>query len=323
MSDDPYRRLLTIAGRQHFVFSARQARDVEMSSSTIQRYAAHGRFVRLHRGVYLIGGTEIRWQQLATGAWLACGPRSVLSFGTASAIWAFCEDVEVADVTVPATHRRSHPNVLVHKSRRLDAVGHRGFRVTSPMRTLLDLAAVEREDRLARFLDLAHRRRLVDLERFRAYLAEPFAAARPGSGVLRAMVDARDPTAPIESDPETLLFEALRMGGVPLPQPQFWVTTRRRRCRIDFAYPQARVAIEIDSWTDHGTRSAFEADRARQNELVELGWTVVRFTWLQLTTAPVDVIVTVGAALGLVPTRWTTPRGRNRTVRRPSRPLAG
>jgi hypothetical protein len=119
--------------------------------------------------VFVIAGVEIRWQQIATGAWLACGPRSVLSFSAASAVWDFTEQIEVADVTVPATHRRAHPGVRVHKSRRLDAVGHRGFRVTSPMRTLLDLAAVEGEDRLARLLDLAHRRRLVDLERFRAY----------------------------------------------------------------------------------------------------------------------------------------------------------
>jgi very-short-patch-repair endonuclease len=93
------------------------------------------------------------------------------------------------------------------------------------------------------------------------------------------------------------------------------VTTRRRRCRIDFAYPEARIAIEVDSWTDHGTREAFETDRARQNELVELGWKVVRFTWLQLTTQPVDVAITVATALGLVPSRWRRQPGHNSSGR--------
>jgi very-short-patch-repair endonuclease len=101
-----------------------------------------------------------------------------------------------------------------------------------------------------------------------------------------------------------VLFEALRKGNVPLPQTQVWVTTRRGRRRVDFAYPHLRLSIEVDGWTDHGTRQAFESDRTRQNELVELGWKVLRFTWLQLTTTPADVMVTVGMALGLVPVRW-------------------
>ena len=280
-----------------------------MSSSAIQRNVASGRWARLHRGVFVWAAVETTWEQRAMGAWLACGWRSVLSFRSAGAIWAFRDDLDIPDVTVPPTHQRTHGGIRIHKSGRLDAVAYLGFRVTGPMRTILDLAAIDREDTLARSVDLARRRRLIDLERFGAYLAEPFAAARPGSGVLRAIVAARDPSTTIDSDAETLLFEALRRGRVPLPTTQFWVTTRRRRCRIDFAYPDARLAIEVDGWTDHGTREAFESDRARQNELVELGWKVVRFTWLQLTTQPVDVAITVAMALGLVPSRWRAPRG--------------
>lgn len=299
-------RLARIASKQRSVFTAGQAVDVGISSSTIQRYVSSGRWVRLHRGVFVPAAVEIGWQQRAMGARLACGPTSVLSFTSARTIWAFTDDIDVPEITVPSAHMRAHAAIQVHRSGRLDAVTYDGFRVTSPMRTILDLAAVEREDALARYLDEARRRRLIDLRRFGNFLAQPFAAARPGSGILRAMVAARDPSTTIDSDAETIFFEALRSARVPLPQTQVWVTTRRGRTRIDFAYPDARIAIEVDGWTDHGTRAAFESDRARQNELVELGWRVVRFTWLQLTTEPVEVAITVARTIGLEPSRWRT-----------------
>ena len=299
-------RLLRIAARQRSVVTLAQALASGVAKSTIARYVSVGRWVRLYRGVFVVGGVEIGWQQRVMAAWLACGARSVLSFSSASAVWTFSDDVDVPGITTSLTERRRHPGIEIHRTGRLEAATYQGFRETPPMRTLLDLAAVEREDRLAQYVDLAHRKRWIDLERFGAYLAEPFAIARPGSRALRAIVAARDPSSRIDSSAETLLFEALRRSRVPLPQTQFWVTTRRRRCRIDFAYADLRVAIEVDSWEDHGTRSAFESDRARQNELVELGWRVVRFTWLQLTTEPVDVAITVARTIGLEPSRWRT-----------------
>jgi very-short-patch-repair endonuclease len=48
---------------------------------------------------------------------------------------------------------------------------------------------------------------------------------------------------------------------------------------IDLAYPHLRIAIELDGWATHGVRSAFESDRIRANDLVLMGWTVLRFTW--------------------------------------------
>jgi very-short-patch-repair endonuclease len=308
MPDHPEARLMRVAARQRSVFSGRQALDCGFSPSTVKRNVQRGRWIRMHRGIFVPAGVLIGWPQRAAGAWLACGAGSVLAFRTASVIWQYADGFDEPDVTIASTSDRKRPGIRVHKSSRLEAVSHAGFRVTSPMRTILDLATVEREDALARILDGAHRRRLIDLKRFATYLADPFALVKPGSGVLRAMVAARDPSSTIDSDAETLLFEALRRGRLPLPETQFWITTRTRKCRVDFAYPDARLAIEVDGWTDHATRQAFEADRARQNELVELGWKVVRFTWLQLTTQPVEVMITVGRALGLVPSSWRATR---------------
>jgi hypothetical protein len=68
--------------------------------------------------------------------------------------------------------------------------------------------------------------------------------------------------------------------------------------KIDFAYPDVLLAIEVDGYDPHGTRKAFDTDRARQNRLVLLGWTMLRFTWPQVVREPAKVAAEVRAALG-------------------------
>jgi very-short-patch-repair endonuclease len=67
---------------------------------------------------------------------------------------------------------------------------------------------------------------------------------------------------------------------------------------VDFAYPDLLLAIEVDGYDPHGTRQAFDTDRARQNRLVLAGWTVIRFTWTQVVRQPGRVAADVRTALG-------------------------
>jgi very-short-patch-repair endonuclease len=50
------------------------------------------------------------------------------------------------------------------------------------------------------------------------------------------------------------------------------------RFRLDFAYPEAMVAIEYDGWDAHSSRAAFDRDRRRDRILQLAGWRVLRFT---------------------------------------------
>ena len=63
--------------------------------------------------------------------------------------------------------------------------------------------------------------------------------------------------------------------------------------RVDFAYVDRRIAIEVDGFGVHGTAAALSSDLARQNALVLQGWTVLRFTWKQVVTQPDKVARTV------------------------------
>ena len=68
-----------------------------------------------------------------------------------------------------------------------------------------------------------------------------------------------------------------------------------KRYRIDLCYPDAMVAIEYDGWDFHKGRRAFDLDRARANDLVVVGFQVLRFTSKSTDEA---IIATVDAALG-------------------------
>lgn len=62
------------------------------------------------------------------------------------------------------------------------------------------------------------------------------------------------------------------------PAQQYRVRIGGRTIRIDLAYPERKLAIELDGWEFHRTRTAFDDDRTRANLLVAHGWTLVRFT---------------------------------------------
>ena len=78
------------------------------------------------------------------------------------------------------------------------------------------------------------------------------------------------------------------------PPPRGGAPDEQLRCT---AAPARRIAIEVDGWAWHVDVERFQADRRRQNALVNAGWTVLRFTWHDLTADPERVIAQIRAAL--------------------------
>ena len=66
--------------------------------------------------------------------------------------------------------------------------------------------------------------------------------------------------------------------------------------RVDFAYPELKLAIEVDGFAAHSTVDAFRRDRVRQNALVAAGWTVLRFTWPEVDACAPQVGQTIRSA---------------------------
>ncbi len=114
---------------------------------------------------------------------------------------------------------------------------------------------------------------------------------RRGVGRLRALVDEyRQGDEVPDSVLESLGVELARATGRK-PQLHFNVVEEARRvAEVDLAWPKLRVCVEFDGWKHHGTRAAFVRDRARDRELVSLGWTVLRYPWDDVAREP-DTIV--------------------------------
>ncbi len=97
---------------------------------------------------------------------------------------------------------------------------------------------------------------------------------------------------PTESALEDLFRNVVLSFGLPQPHTQFVLRDNNDDfvCRADFAYPQQRLLVELDSEAHHMDRLTFRRDRSKQNRVVALGWTVLRFTWWDLQNRPYEVV---------------------------------
>ncbi len=159
-------------------------------------------------------------------------------------------------------------------------------------RTIVDLAAVAGDGAVERAVEAVLRRGLTTLDRVTPELA----AARPGVVRLRRVLDRRARGRPAGSDLEVLLIRLLRAAGLPDPVRQHEACVGAARYCIDLAYPDRRLGIELDGREWH-EGDAFQRDRSRQSALVLAGWTVLRFTWADVTERPDQVVALITRAL--------------------------
>ena len=152
-----------------------------------------------------------------------------------------------------------------------------GLRVTTPARTLLDLAAVASRRTLERLVEEAQVQEAVTSAELLAF-AE-LAAHKRGVRTFREVVQSLDEPLLTRSEAERRLTALCRSAALPLPK----TNVRRAGWEVDAVWDAQRLVVEVDGWAANGTRDAFERDSARDRALVTAGWRVVRITWRQLT----------------------------------------
>ena len=295
MSDS---RLADFARSQHGLVTRAQARSV-LSSHTLDDWVRRRRLEPLRRGVYRVAGAPGSWQQGLLAACLAAGANAYASVRSAAAVHSlegFGRDG--FELTQFGQRPSIIDGVLIHESAvfaadhltRVDSIP-----TTSVARTLCDLTAIEPPWIIARAVDESLRRKIVTLQAL-AQVAEALEGrGRHRCTVMREILEHRQPGYhPGDSDPEQRIAELLVRAGLPDPTRQLWVRIGAKRYRIDLCYPEHKIAIEYDSWGFHRGRQRFDDDRARGNDLVVLGFQLLRFTSRSGDQAIVD---TVGAAL--------------------------
>jgi hypothetical protein len=293
-----------LAGRQHGVVARTQLRALGLSDDAIDKRAARGRLHRMHRGVYAVGHTVLGARGRWMAAVLAAGPDAVLSHASAAALWELRASAAViVDVTVPGSGGRGRrPGIRIHRARGLagQTTTHDGIPVTTPARTILDLAATLQRRPLERVLDQAENARLTDVAALVA-LAGASRGHRGASRLLAALTRHTPGTTLTRSQLEELFLALCDQIGVPRPR----VNERVTGPEVDFVFAKQRLLVETDSWRHHRTREAFERDRERDAIHTLAGYRTLRFTHRQLTRDPRTVAATLEAALH--PTSPGTP----------------
>jgi hypothetical protein len=283
----------------HGLFSTRQARDAGYTPAGIALRVRRGEWVRSGRRLLRTAGRTDEPGDVLLVAVLRAGPSAVVSHtGAAAALgWDLLEAPSRVDLIVPRTHGAVRlANVRIHRvDLRRDEVTAVGvLPVTSPLRTALDVAATMPEIDAIVALDSALRLRQLSRAELRAeYRTRTRLRGRPRAAQVLELLD---PTS--GSAPETVARLLFRDCG-PMPCTQFTVTAGGRFvARVDFAWPELRLVVEIDGFAWHSSRSAFQRDHDRQHDLEEAGWAVLRFTADDVLHRPDEVAATVRRRIG-------------------------
>jgi very-short-patch-repair endonuclease len=289
--------LVQLASAQHGLVTSTQATDA-LGASRLSYWIRSGRLERPQPRVYRVAGSPATWHQALLAAQLSCD--GIVSHRSAAELWGLVPSTGHVEVTVPTRRRAElYPPALVHRIGDIHpglAVERAGIRVTDPQRTLVDLGLVCPQWQVERALVRALTSKLVavsDVRHLREALGRP---GRNGTGVIGRLLDIRELIS-AESVLESKFMALCRKHGLDPPTFQFEVWHQGRFvARLDAAYVDVKLAIELDGFSAHAGPSAFQRDRERQNELVALGWTVLRFTWADVTSTPADVVATIREA---------------------------
>jgi putative AbiEi antitoxin of type IV toxin-antitoxin system/uncharacterized protein DUF559 len=290
------RQIAALAARQHGVVSSRQLAALGLSAQQISYRLANGRLHRVHHGVYAVGHRILPPRGGYMAAVLADGRGAALSHAAGGALWELRASAATKiDVTIRRSGRSSPPGLRFHRPRTLrpdEVTVHHGIPVTTPARTLVDLAAGLSPRQLERALDQAEVLRLTDIPTLAA-----MARTHPGHRGARKLAEAITRHTPgttvTRSELEERFLALCDANGIPRPL----VNQHRAGLEVDFLFADHRLVVETDGWTYHRTQGAFERDRDRDAVLTRAGYRTLRFTHRQITDRPEDVAATLAAAL--------------------------
>lgn len=274
----------TLMSRQYGLLSSRQLHEHHFPETYGRSQVRAGIWERRRPGVFAVAGMPESVEQATLAVVLCVGEDTVASHATAGILWRLPKIItENIEVSSPLARRIELPGVRAHRSCLLfdeDVTRHRRIPVTTMARTIVDLSSRFTVPELGSITDHALRQgmRLDDLRRCIGRLP-PAPGRRPKviHAVLGKRLKGYDPG---DSDLETEVLRWLVEAGFPPPRQQFRVRMNGRTYKIDLAYPELRIAIELDSWEWHGMglRTPFDHDRTKITQLSLAGWHPIIFT---------------------------------------------
>jgi len=270
------REVWALARGQYFVVSRGQLLALGMHPQAVKHRVSTGRLHGVHRGVYAVGRRDLSRNGELMAAVLACGQGAVLSHRSAAELWGLGAGGSV-EVTVPPGRSPKRPGIRVHR-RELDrahVIPWHEIPVTTPVRTLVDMASHLPRDHLERAVNEADRLDLIDPEALREAL-DGF-VWQPGVGKLRTLLDRRTFTF-TDSALERRFKPIARAAGLPRPLTQQWVNG----FRVDFFWPELGLVVETDGLRYHRTPSQQARAHVRDQTHLAADLVPLRFTHAQV-----------------------------------------
>jgi very-short-patch-repair endonuclease len=270
----PDEAVARLALRQHGAVTVAQARAAGYSDRQIEHRRRTGLWRSPYRGVLAVAGTATTFRHRAMAAILAYGPTAVASHTTAAILLGILEDdYRSLHITLPyGKHRKARGDVVIHQAhlQKRDIMTVDSIPVTRPERTVVDVSGSVGERVVESILDDAIRLRLTTIPKIRERMGTP----RKGGAVLRKLLDDREHDA-TQSALERMFRRKLESTDLPKAKRQYPIG----RYRVDFAWPDKKIAVELDGLGGHFSAEKARYDKRRDRAIVLAGFTPMHFAW--------------------------------------------
>lgn len=283
-----------LARRQWGVVARWQLLERGISSTTITRWAAEGRLIRIHPGVYAVGHSALATEAQLLAAILYAGKGAALSHQTA-AWWRGLLQREPRTIHVTTPHRRpSLKSVRLHYRAPTRRTLHKRLPITPVPQILLDLATTSTRRTLRAAIAEADHQRILDP----AALIAIQRRGRRGSAELRKALEHHLPQyARTKSPLEALFLDLCRAHEIPLPE----INVEIAGYEMDAVWREQCFAVELDGGESHGNPTAVVRDRAKELAIRQEGYRLHRYSWRQVADEPGAVAVDVLNGLRRLP----------------------
>jgi len=268
------------ATQAHGNVTRRELLGAGLTSRMIERRVEKGALIQVYDGVYRVGHVAPSRQASYMGATKAGGPGVFISGPPAAHALGLVKG-KVPEPELVSPRELDIKGVRSTRCRKLirqDTTRWKGIPITSPPRTLVDLAAVLSVEALARACHEAGVKYGTKPRHVEAVLKRKPNA--PGAAKLRAIIAGEQKVT--LSKLERRFLQRLREAGLPLPQANVVAGTKRVDCR----WPEHRLTVELNSFTFHNSRHSWEGDYRREREARDRGDEFRRFTWTDVHETP-------------------------------------
>mgnify|MGYP003115082483 CR=1 FL=1 len=273
---------ISLLEHQHALITRPQLGALEDGLALLRRMLRNGTWMRLDAGLYGPAGVPMTWPRRLMAAVLLAPTGSLASHRAGAHLTGVggFDPVPAPEISIPAGATFRRADVIVHESTDLELAAPcriDGIPCTGPTRIAMDLGCVISEKRYRQTVrELRHEHGVTSDALLRTFLRHK-RRGRNGGGALRDWLDRYFEVDGVpESGLEQLVLDAILDACLPAPLAQHWVHAAGASYRLDLAYPERRICVEVDGVQHRDDVDVREGDVVRQRVLEEAGWTVIR-----------------------------------------------